>query len=34
MTTTLFWGDNGAHEFWDSEDNELLISHGYPSKHL
>jgi hypothetical protein len=25
MTTTLFWGDNGVHEFWESEDQELLI---------
>lgn len=21
----LYWGDNGAHEFWESEDHELLI---------
>jgi len=25
MPTALYWGDNGAHEFWESEDNELLI---------
>ena len=24
-TTPLYWGDNGAHEFWESEDHELLI---------
>jgi len=26
----LFWGDNGVHEFWESEDRELLIlrNHG------
>jgi hypothetical protein len=26
----LFWGDNGVHEFWESEDHELLIfrNHG------
>ncbi len=22
---TLYWGDNGVHEFWESEDRELLI---------
>jgi hypothetical protein len=21
----LYWGDNDAHEFWESEDHELLI---------
>jgi hypothetical protein len=26
----LYWGDNGVHEFWESEDHELLIlrNHG------
>jgi hypothetical protein len=26
----LYWGDNGLHEFWESEDHELLIlrNHG------
>lgn len=26
----LYWGDNGVHEFWESEDRELLIlrNHG------
>ena len=32
MTTAmeLYWGDNGVHEFWESEDTELLIlrNHG------
>ena len=35
MTTAkvLYWGDNGAHEFWESEDNELLVlrNHGESS---
>jgi hypothetical protein len=26
----LYWGDNGVHEFWETEDTELLIlrNHG------
>ncbi len=35
MTTgkELYWGDNGVHEFWESEDTELLIlrNHGESS---
>jgi hypothetical protein len=29
----LYWGDNGVHEFWESEDTELLIlrNHGESS---
>jgi len=29
----LFWGDNGVHEFWESEDHELLIFRNHGESH-
>lgn len=29
----LFWGDNGVHEFWESEDSELLILRNHGEAH-
>jgi len=28
--TVLYWGDNGIHEFWESEDQSLLILRNHP----
>jgi hypothetical protein len=28
--TVLYWGDNGIHEFWESEDHSLLILRNHP----
>jgi hypothetical protein len=29
----LYWGDNGVHEFWESEDHELLILRNHGEAH-
>jgi hypothetical protein len=29
----LYWGDNGVHEFWESEDHELLILKNHGESH-
>jgi hypothetical protein len=29
----LYWGDNGVHEFWESEDHELLILRNHGESH-
>jgi hypothetical protein len=30
----LYWGDNDAHEFWESEDHELLILRNHEESFL
>jgi len=32
-TKTLYWGKNQVHEFWESEDHELLLLRNYPERH-
>jgi hypothetical protein len=32
QTKTLYWGENEFHEFWESEDHELLILRNHPEQ--
>ncbi len=32
-TRALYWVKNQVHEFWESEDHELLLLRNYPERH-